>query len=95
MCHHLWNSEKGFFDNWTPQTLIPIFTNAAGGIIVGLVTKHSGAVKKGFALIFGLLLSGILQALGSDEENEVVSKEQVVGGILSALSLYLHSAFPA
>ena len=62
---------EGFFQNWTPQTLIPIFTNAAGGIVVGLVTKYAGAVKKGFALIFGLLLSGILQAcMNTQDEDE-------------------------
>ena len=33
-------SEKGFFYNWTPRTLIPIMTNAAGGIVVGLVSSH-------------------------------------------------------
>ena len=63
---------EGFFQNWTPQTLITIFTNAAEGrIVVGLVTKYAGAVKKGFALIFGLLLSGILQAcMNTQDEDE-------------------------
>eukprot|EP00591_Stephanopyxis_turris_P010810 CAMPEP_0195506952 /NCGR_PEP_ID=MMETSP0794_2-20130614/482_1 /TAXON_ID=515487 /ORGANISM="Stephanopyxis turris, Strain CCMP 815" /LENGTH=455 /DNA_ID=CAMNT_0040633439 /DNA_START=55 /DNA_END=1422 /DNA_ORIENTATION=+ len=91
---------SGFFDEWTPQTFIPIITNAAGGILVGLVTKYAGAVKKGFALIFGLLLSGVLQAtMKRNDDNggasqPRVSKEQVVGGILAALSLWLHSAYP-
>eukprot|EP00565_Helicotheca_tamesis_P004532 CAMPEP_0185728054 /NCGR_PEP_ID=MMETSP1171-20130828/3545_1 /TAXON_ID=374046 /ORGANISM="Helicotheca tamensis, Strain CCMP826" /LENGTH=228 /DNA_ID=CAMNT_0028396717 /DNA_START=8 /DNA_END=691 /DNA_ORIENTATION=+ len=49
------------FQHWTPATIIPIITNSAGGILVGLVTKHAGSVKKGFALIFGLVLSGVLQ----------------------------------
>ena len=46
---------------WTWQTWIPVWTNASGGILVGLVTKHAGAVRKGFALILGMFLSGILQ----------------------------------
>ncbi len=83
----------GFFHNWTPQTFIPIMTNAAGGIIVGLVTKYAGSVRKGFALIFGLLLSGVLQAFM--EEDSKISIEQVVGGCLAGLSLWMHSAFPA
>lgn len=88
---------EGFFKNWTPQTLIPILTNAAGGIVVGLVTKHAGAVKKGFALIFGLLLSGVLQAFmnGDNDGGPKLSVEQIFGGILAALSLWMHSAFPA
>jgi solute carrier family 35 (UDP-sugar transporter), member A1/2/3 len=85
--------EKGFFHNWTPQTLIPITTNALGGIIVGLVTKYAGSVKKGFALIFGLLVSGVLQSF--TEEDKTVSFEQVVGGILASLSLWMYAAFPS
>lgn len=92
----------GFFEGWTPKTFLPILTNAAGGIIVGLVTKHAGAVKKGFALIFGLLLSGIVQACmkesGDGETSSIgsrVSREQLVGGSLAALSLWMHSAYPA
>jgi UDP-sugar transporter A1/2/3 len=82
-------AEKGFFHGWTPTTIIPVLTKALGGVVVGLVTKHAGAVRKGFALIFGLLLSGILQSKG-----ERVTSEQVAGGILAAISLWMHSRFP-
>jgi UDP-sugar transporter A1/2/3 len=81
--------QDGFFFGWTKQTWIPVITNALGGIIVGLVTKYSGSVRKGFALIFGLLLSGILQS----KAGEGVEKEQVVGGILAAVSLWMYSNF--
>jgi len=81
----------GFWHGWTPTTWIPIFTNSMGGIIVGLVTKYAGSVRKGFALIFGMLLSGIVQALLQDVG---VSKEQVVGGCLAALSLWMHATHP-
>eukprot|EP00980_Cylindrotheca_fusiformis_P029941 scaffold24068_cov127-Cylindrotheca_fusiformis.AAC.1 len=54
--------QNGFFHLWTLETMIPIMTNSLGGILVGLVTKHAGSVRKGFALIFGILLSGIFQA---------------------------------
>lgn len=82
--------KEGFFHGWTPQTWIPVVTNALGGIIVGLVTKYAGSVRKGFALIFGLLLSGILQS----KQGESVSREQVIGGILAAISLWMYSSFP-
>jgi UDP-sugar transporter A1/2/3 len=85
-------------EGWTWKTWIPITTNALGGVLVGLVTKYSGSVRKGFALIFGLLLSGILQNNFSNKGNDVngggVSTEQVVGGCLAALSLWIHSNFP-
>lgn len=82
---------NGFFHNWTPQTIIPITTNALGGIIVGLVTKYAGSVKKGFALIFGILISGILQASSGGGGIQTV---QIIGGCLAALSLWMHNAFP-
>lgn len=79
-------AEEGFFGkDWNYQVFIPIITNAIGGILVGLVTKHAGSVRKGFALIFGILLSGLLQ-------NESVSNEQILGGVLAAVSLWLHSS---
>lgn len=85
-------ARAGFWNGWTPLTWIPITTNAMGGIIVGLVTKHAGSVRKGFALIFGMLISGLTQAWL--QPNVGVSKEQALGGCLAALSLYIHSTNP-
>lgn len=85
--------DHGFFHNWTPSTIIPITTNALGGIFVGLVTKYAGSVKKGFALIFGLLISGILQMF--TEEDKRLTLEQVLGGILAGFSLWMYASFPA
>ena len=79
---------NGFFHQWTPGTMIPILTNSMGGILVGLVTKHAGSVRKGFALIFGILLSGLLQAVAGTAG---VSSAQIMGGILAAASLWLHA----
>ncbi len=90
---------NGFFDHWTLRTIIPIITNAMGAILVGLVIKYAGAVKKGFALIFGLVLSGILQAYvasNSDGDGESkISFEQIVGGSLAAISMWMYNSFPA
>lgn len=80
---------RSFFDNWTPHTFIPVITNSIGGILVGLVTKHAGSVRKGFALIFGLLLSGLFQANGTG-----VRTEQIIGGALAAASLWMHTVHP-
>jgi solute carrier family 35 (UDP-sugar transporter), member A1/2/3 len=80
---------EGFWKGWTLPTFIPIVSNSAGGIVVGLVTKYAGSVQKGFALIFGILLSGLLQA--GLQPDVGVSKEQILGGAIAALSLYLHA----
>jgi len=86
---------------WTAYTWLPILVNSVGGLLVGLVTKFSGVVPKGFALIAGMFLSGILQNMVStdtsgDEEHlsRRVSGQQWVGGVLAAISVYLHAAYP-
>ena len=84
--------EQGFWKGWTPMTFIPILSNSIGGIIVGLVTKYAGSVRKGFALIFGILLSGVAQAIWQPETT--IKPEQIAGGILAAISLYLHGTNP-
>jgi solute carrier family 35 (UDP-sugar transporter), member A1/2/3 len=84
--------QNGFWEGWSPNTLIPIFTNSAGGLVVGLVTKHAGVVRKGFALTFGILLSGIVQSVL--QPDMPITYEHILGGAIAALSLYLHAAFP-
>ncbi|KAL7543961.1 hypothetical protein ACHAXR_013373 [Thalassiosira sp. AJA248-18] len=84
--------QRGFFDEWTVYTIIPILTNSAGGILVGLVIKYAGTVRKGFALIFGILISGLVQSVL--EEDKTLSKEEVAGGILAAMSLWMHATNP-
>jgi solute carrier family 35 (UDP-sugar transporter), member A1/2/3 len=79
------------FRGWTVKTWIPVLSNSFGGILVGLVTKHAGVVPKGFALILGLFLSGVLQ---NYIQRTFVSNRQWAGGTLAGLSLYLHAAFP-
>jgi len=88
---------------WTWKTWIPIFTSAMGGLLTTLVTAHVGAVRKGFALIFGLLLSGLVQDRVSSSSNNNnkhqghhhhVTTEQWVGGGFAALSLWMHASYP-
>ena len=95
---------NGFFDGWTLQTLIPIVTNSIGGIVVGLVTKYAGSVRKGFALIFGMLFTGFIQGimLGEDDDSDRggggggggIRKEQIIGGLVASLSLWMHATHP-
>lgn len=84
-------AKEGFWNGWTLTTWIPILTNSIGGIVVGLVTKYAGSVRKGFALIFGMFLSGVVQAFITAEG---VSIEQSVGGALAGLSLWMHATNP-
>lgn len=40
---------------------IPLLTNAVGGIFVGQVIKHAGGVSKSFSIIFGIVLTGLVE----------------------------------
>lgn len=53
--------QHGFFYGWTPVTMIPVFINAIGGILVGLVTSYAGGVRKGFVIVSALLVTALLQ----------------------------------
>ncbi|KAI7743321.1 hypothetical protein M8C21_025831 [Ambrosia artemisiifolia] len=50
--------QHGFFYGWTPLTMIPVFINAVGGILVGLVTSYAGG---GFVIVSALLVTALLQ----------------------------------
>jgi len=86
--------KRGFWKGWTWKTVIPIAVNAFGGILVGLVTKHMGAVVKGFSTIFGMILSGILQQVLLSNRGEQVTWAQFVSGCIGAFSLWMHTANP-
>ncbi|KAF5791211.1 putative nucleotide-sugar transporter [Helianthus annuus] len=53
--------QHGFFHGWTPLTMIPVFINAVGGILVGLVTSYAGGVRKGFVIVSALCVTALLQ----------------------------------
>ena len=44
-----------------PNVWIPLVTNAVGGIFVGQVIKYAGGVRKSFAVILGIITTGIAE----------------------------------
>ena len=85
------SEEGGLFKYWTPFSLIPITVRALGGVLTALVHKHAGATRKGFALILGLILTGVTQ---SWIEGEKLSGDELMAMFLVILSSYLHLSFP-
>ncbi|GMI14062.1 hypothetical protein TrLO_g2123 [Triparma laevis f. longispina] len=75
------------FKTLHPLNLIPIFSQALGGILVGLVTKYAGSVRKGFSLIFGIALTGVVQ---SYIEGKKLGGNEKLGGILVVCAMYAH-----
>ena len=77
-----------FFAYWDIYTFIPVLSNAFGGLIVGLVTKHAGGILKGFALIAGLILTAFVSWI---VDMKKLRSNDWVAMIIVALSIYLHS----
>eukprot|EP00931_Biecheleriopsis_adriatica_P060973 TRINITY_DN36637_c0_g1_i1.p1 TRINITY_DN36637_c0_g1~~TRINITY_DN36637_c0_g1_i1.p1 ORF type:complete len:322 (-),score=67.74 TRINITY_DN36637_c0_g1_i1:96-1061(-) len=84
-------ASEGLFDQWTPRTFIPILTQGWGGIVVGLIAKTSGSVRKGFAVMVGLIFSCVLKCF---VEGESLSLSTLVAVPLVAASIYLHAKYP-
>ena len=82
--------EGGPFRGWTLMTLVPVATNAMGGIIVGLVTKYAGGVTKGFALIAGILVTALSEYFVYGSR---LGPEHLIATVLVSISIYLHSNF--
>jgi len=83
--------EGGIFKHWTPFSIIPVAVRALGGVLTALVHKHAGATRKGFALILGLIMTGITQ---SWVEGESLSKDELMAMVLVIFSSYLHLTYP-
>lgn len=77
----------GKIPKWTVQSLIPITLKAMGGVLTALVHKYAGTVAKGFALVLGLVLSGIFQSTSNQEPLEA---HQIIGTLLVLLSAWMH-----
>jgi len=81
----------GLFSHWDLLTLIPVITNACGGLIVGLVTKYAGGVVKGFSLIVGIIITGIAQYF---VDGKPLGPKDGLGIVLVSVSIFLHSRYP-
>ncbi|DBA02262.1 TPA: hypothetical protein N0F65_007672 [Lagenidium giganteum] len=80
-----------WLDGWDSFTLIPIVTNAMGGLLVGAVTKHVGGVLKSFALICGIAFTAFVE---SYLYGSVLPTDVYIAAVLVAISMSLYSSFP-
>lgn len=83
--------EEGLFARWTWFTLVPVLTQGLGGIVVGLITKVAGGVKKGFAVICGLIFTCMWKCLVFGEP---LSLQVCLAVPLVAGSIYMHATYP-
>eukprot|EP00913_Durusdinium_trenchii_P008563 g8042.t1 len=91
-CSHVASSGgESLFQGWSLYTWIPVITQGWGGIVVGLIAKTSGSVRKGFAVMVGLLLSCVLKWL---VEGKSLRFSVLMAIPLVAASIYLHAKYP-
>jgi UDP-sugar transporter A1/2/3 len=79
------------FSRWTWWTAIPIVMNSFGGVLVGLVTQHAGAIQKGICVIAGICLTAIAKCVLT---GQMVGVSHIVSLILIAFGTFLHSKYP-
>mmetsp|Transcript_48683 Transcript_48683/g.93147 ORF Transcript_48683/g.93147 Transcript_48683/m.93147 type:complete len:332 (+) Transcript_48683:797-1792(+) len=84
-------SQKTWLEGLELAVAIPICTNAAGGILVGQVTKHMGGVSKGFSVVFGLVISGIVQSILN---NTMLPVSVAVALVTVSAATAMHTCFP-
>ncbi|CAL0325124.1 unnamed protein product [Lupinus luteus] len=79
--------QHGFFYGWTPLTLIPVISNALGGILVGLVTSYAGGVRKGFVIVSALCVTALLQFVFEGKPPSIYCLA-ALPLVLSSISIY-------
>ncbi|KAL4117516.1 hypothetical protein PRIC2_011507 [Phytophthora ramorum] len=79
------------FEGCDYYTIIPVVSNALGGLLVGTVTKHVGGVLKSFALICGIAFTAFVESV---VYGAVLPNEVFIAAGLVATSMAIYSSFP-
>ena len=82
------SKQESFWQGWTRETWYPVVSKAVGGVLTVLVHKYTGAVSKGFALMFGLVLAGVLESMM--DPSKPMPWSHVLGTLLVMLSGWMH-----
>jgi len=83
--------QHGILKGWSWFTMFPVFTNALGGVFVGLVVKYAGGVRKGFGTVAGMFLTTVLSFF---IEYAPFSTATWVALPLLISSVYIHTSYP-
>ena len=87
----LYDAEGELWTGWSGMTFVTMMASAVGGILIGFVIKYCGNVQKGFAVVFGLLITTFIESFVNDKSFGPVSLLAVIC-VLS--SMHLYSKFP-
>eukprot|EP01084_Bolivina_argentea_P291576 501126_1 len=81
--------KHGFLYNFQLSALIPIISNALGGIGIGLITKYSSVLHKNYSTMLGILLTGAIRLI---LYSKPISIAMYICLPLVIISLWLNSA---
>lgn len=79
--------KKYFVQEW--EILIPVLTQAIGGVLIGKITKLYGSLYKSFGIIIGLVLNSLIQPILDQSFNFTLNKLASI--ILTITGLYIHT----
>lgn len=83
--------EGGFFQGYGVPVMIPILTQAVGGLLVAVVMKYADNILKGFATSLSIVLAAMLSSMFFDVP---VSNLFAVGAALVIFAVYIYGKFP-
>jgi len=49
------------FSGWSLLTILPVLTQALGGLLIGQLTKRAGGIRKGFAVCAGVIITAVTE----------------------------------
>jgi len=81
----------GFFQGWNIRTLVPILSQAIGGVCIGIITKHAGVVVKGFVLVIGLVLTALFRSIA---HGSGLTINEITGMALVSVATTVHILYP-
>ncbi|DAZ99325.1 TPA: hypothetical protein N0F65_005176 [Lagenidium giganteum] len=55
------DENSSIWDGWTIMTVFALVCQATGGVVVGFVIKYCGNVEKSFAVVFGMIITALLE----------------------------------
>ncbi|TMW56935.1 hypothetical protein Poli38472_002860 [Pythium oligandrum] len=83
--------EHGLWYGWTFGTVFALFCQAAGGVLVGFVIKHCGNVEKSFAVVFGMIITALLETHYNDKP---FGMRGLIAIVMVAVATVMYTMYP-
>lgn len=84
-------SVMGLWHGWTAMTFVALLCQAVGGVIVGFVIKYCGNVEKSFAVVFGMIITALLE---SQTNGKPFGQEGLMAIAMVIVSTVVYAMYP-